>query len=120
MPEETAPASIDLTAIAAAVSFFVPLLISTITKKEASPKVKSAANILVTALVAVAALFINPANSEVNVAVAINTFVTSFVSSLVGYVGVWKPTGITDTVSNLTSKVGVGPKESPATREETQ
>lgn len=108
---ETATAvPLDTVAIATLVSFFIPLLVSLITKRTASDGLKSVVNIVATALVAVVAIFTVPLPPGVMLSwtLIVNTFIASIVSSIVGYKGVWKPTGVTITIEAKTPNVGLG------------
>lgn len=116
---EAAAVPLDTVTIAALVSFFVPLLVSAITKRTASDGLKSVVNVVATAVVAVVALFTVPLPDGVTLSWTLiaNTFLGSIMASLVGYKGVWKPTGITTTIEAKTANVGLSSPPVAETKE---
>lgn len=100
--------TLDAATVAAAISFFVPLLVSLVTKKEASARVKAGANILGVAVAAVVALLVNKDGTSVTWQVAAFTFISSLISSLAGYQGVWKPLGAKKALENVAPDSGIG------------
>lgn len=109
---------LDTVAIATVISFFIPLLVSLITKRTASDGLKAAINVLATALVAVAALWMVPSPEvQITVVLVVNTFLSSLVASLVAYKGVWKPTGVTATIEEKSARFGVGSPPTVQTEE---
>lgn len=109
---------LDTVAVATVVSFFVPLLVSLITKRTASNGLKSVVNILATAVVAVISLWQVPGPGvEISLVLVVNTFLGSLVASLVAYKGLWKPTGVTATIEQKSARFGVGSPPAVQTEE---
>lgn len=101
--------TLDAATVAAAISFFIPLVVSLITKKEASAKVKAGANILGVAVAAVVALYVNrEPGVDLTWQAAVWTFASSLVASLAGYQGVWKPLGAKGALENVSPDKGIG------------
>lgn len=105
---------VDLTAVATLISFFVPLLVALITKSSASDGLRAVVNMVSVAVVAVLALWINPSGVDITWQLVVNTFLASLVVSGGAYKFLWKPTGVTGTVVDATSRFGLG---SPPTLE---
>lgn len=99
---------LDTITIATVISFFVPLLVSFITKQSASDGMRAVVNIIAVAITSVLALWINPSGVLITVALVLNTFVMSLVASFTAYKGVWKPTGIAGTITAATANIGLG------------
>lgn len=98
----------DAATVASAISFFVPLVVSLITKREASATVKALANILGVAVAAVVSLYLSKDGVPVTLQTAVFTFVSALVASLAAYQGVWKPLGAKRAVENIAPDSGIG------------
>lgn len=99
---------LNTVAIATLASFFVPLLVSFITKQSASDGLRAVLNIIGVALISVITLWVNASTQPVGWALAINTFILSLVTSVSAYKGLWKPTGITGSITAATPNLGLG------------
>lgn len=104
----TTVVQLDTVAIATLVSFFIPLLVSLVTKHTASDGLRAITNIVATAIVAVVTLFATPHTGAITWQVCVNTFIAALVASLAGYHGVWKPTGVSGSVTSATRNFGLG------------
>jgi len=97
----------DAASVSRLLGLLIPLLVALATKKIASSGLKGIVNLVLSAIGGSAAYLIADTggydfNGFVNA--AINTFVVSIVS----YYGVYKPTGVSDTVAVKTSAFGLG------------
>lgn len=111
-----APQIVDTAALAAAISFFVPIVVSIFTKKEASDGVKAVVNILAVALATAVSLYVNAGDTTVTVQLALATFVAALLTSLGAYKGVYKPLLIAQKLADITKYFGFG-KPVPAVAE---
>ena len=100
--------TIDTTVIATLASLLVPLLVSFITKQTASDGLRSIVNIVAAGVVAALALWINPSDAPVTWQLVVNTMLASFVASISAYKGIWKPTGVTGSITARTPSLGLG------------
>lgn len=100
----------DTTMLATLVSLLVPMLVSVVTKQNASDGLRAIVNIVAVAVVAVCALWINPSGDPVTMPVVVNTILASLVSSFVAYKSFFKPTGLTGTLTRKTRNFGLGPQ----------
>lgn len=89
-------------------ALFIPLLVNLLTKKTASDGLKAVVNIIGVGLVTVLSLWINPSDQPPTLWLAVNTFLASLIASFVAYKGVWKPTGVSGTLSVKTASFGLG------------
>lgn len=101
-------AYLDTTLLAMLASLIVPLVVSVITKKTASDAVRALTNIVATAVMAALALWANPSGVPVTWQLVVNTMLLSLVTSFASYKGIWKPTGVTGTLSEKTASFGIG------------
>lgn len=104
---------LDTGAISALISFFIPWLVAFLTKPGASAKTKALVNVVLSAIGAVVALYINPGDHALTATVVINTLLTSLVASFTAYQAIWKPTNVASTISESTANIGIGPTEDP-------
>jgi hypothetical protein len=107
--EETAQAvQVDTVLLASLVSVLLPLLVNLVTKQTSSDGLRAAVNMVGVALVAVAALWINPSDVPVTWQLVVNTVLASFFASFAAYKGIWKPTGVSGSVTAHTANFGLG------------
>lgn len=104
---------VDVTSIAGAIAFFVPVLVSLITKKEASDGVKAAAAVAGSVVAAVVGLWVGPdANDNVTWQLVVTTVLFTLVTQLSAYKAVWQ-FRVAPAVAELTENFGVGRKVVP-------
>lgn len=101
---------LDVRLLAMLASTLVPLLVNLITKLSAPDGLKAVLNIVLTAVVSVLSLWINPSDQPVTQWLIANTFLFSLVTSFTAYKAVWKPTGVSGSVAVATANVGLGPE----------
>jgi len=99
---------VDLAAIATLISFFVPLVVSLITKETASAGLKAVVSAIGAAVAAVLALWINPSDVEITWELIVNTFLASLVISGGAYQFLWKPVHATGAIDSATQGFGLG------------
>jgi hypothetical protein len=99
---------LDVRLLAMLASALVPLLVNLITKQTASDGLRAVANIVATAVLTVLALWINPGSQPITVWLALNTFLFSLGTSFTAYKGVWKPTGVSGSITAKTPNLGLG------------
>lgn len=99
----------DAATIAAGISFFVPIVVAFITKKQASDRVKAVVNLLAVAVASVIALFINGnAGQPITLQLVITTFVAGLTASIVAFKAAWKPLKVTTAAANAAPNSGIG------------
>lgn len=100
---------VDTAAVAGAISFFVPIVVAFITKKEASDRVKAVTNLVSVAVASVIALLWGGNNGEpITWQLVASTFLTGLISSVVALKGAWKPLLVTPKIAEATASFGVG------------
>lgn len=105
---------IDTVLIATLVALFIPLLVNLITKQTASDGLRAVVSLIATALTSVIALWINPTDQPITWQLCVNTFVSAFIAAFAAYKGLWKPTGVSGSVTTHTKDFGFS---SPPTME---
>lgn len=99
------------TQIAVVVGVVLPLIVALVTKQLASSRLK---NTVLLGLSAVTALIVPlSVNPVLDVSVFTQSFLTIFGTSVLAYLGVYKPQGTTATIQDKTSQFGVGSNELP-------
>lgn len=99
---------LDVRLLAMLGSALVPLLVNFITKQSASDGLRSVVNIVATAVLTVLALWVNPSDQPVTLWLVVNTFLFALITSFSAYKGVWKPTGVSGSVTAATPNFGIG------------
>lgn len=104
---------VDTASIAGLISFFVPLLVSFFTKRQASSGVKAAAAVLGSVVAAVVGLWIGPdANDNVTWQLVVTTVLFSLVTQISAYKSIWQH-GAAPAVAAIAPDFGVGQKVVP-------
>lgn len=111
MLAQTSEVQLNTVAIATLVSLFIPALVSLVTKRSASSGVKAIVNIIAVGLTSIIALWMIPGASSISLALIVNTFILSLVTSVTAYKGFWKPTGLTESIAAKTPDIGIGSPE---------
>lgn len=99
---------LDTVLIASLAALFIPLLVNLLTKHSASDGMRAIVNIVAVALDSTLVLWTNPTGVPVTWYVIGNTFLAALISSFTAYKAVWKPTGVSGSVTNATKNFGVG------------
>lgn len=95
--------------IAAGISFFVPIVVAFITKREASDRVKAVINLIAVALASVIALFLTGNDGQpITLALVVSTFIAGLTSSIVAFKAAWKPLKVTSAAANAAPNTGIG------------
>lgn len=84
----------------------LPIVVGLVTKKVASPSVKSVALLVLSAANALVAQAVD--NAGLLTEAALRTGLTSLVVSIAMYYGVFKPTGVAEAAQNVAPNTGVG------------
>jgi hypothetical protein len=101
--------------VAAYVSVFVPLLVELLTKINVNSKVKAILNLVLTALAANIGLLVVQGTNDWNWNEFLSAWVVAAVTSIVSYLGLWKPTKVAEKVDNAKSNIGISAgQEAPA------
>lgn len=99
--------TLDMSAVAGAIAFFVPLLVSIITKRDASDGVKAAAAVAGAVAAAVIALWTNPGGGPITTSLVINTILVALVTQIAAYKSVWQHS-VSPVLANATANFGLG------------
>lgn len=97
---------IDVRALAILGSILIPLAVQLLTRKTASEGLQATLALLGSVLVTVLAFVADPGNTVVNWVTITNTFITSVVTQLTAYLGVYKPLGVAGTIAEKTKGFG--------------
>lgn len=104
---------VDVTSIAGAIAFFVPVLVSLFTKQEASNGVKAAAAVAGSVVAALVGLWVGPdANDNITWQLVVTTIIFTLVTQISAYKSVWQHS-VSPAVAGLTANFGVGHKVTP-------
>lgn len=98
---------IDTGAIAGAISFFVPLIVSVVTKKQASDAVKGIAGCLGAAVAAVIALWLKPDHEPITWELVVTTVIFALITQISAYTALWQH-GAAPAIADATANFGVG------------
>lgn len=98
---------LEPTVLAFLVGSVVPLLVALLTKLKASPRVKAAAN-LVVSIVAGVVTFLSTTNGRATFLELAGAAIAAYLASGVAYHNFWKPTGVAPVVNRSTPKLGIG------------
>lgn len=101
--------NMDASTLSKLLGLLVPLLVGVFTKRYASSGLKSAINIGGSAIVG-SLSYLVAADGGYDVRGFINAALNTVIVSVAAYYGLYKPTGISDTVQAKTADFGVGPK----------
>lgn len=98
---------LDTGAIAGVIAFFVPLLVSVVTKKNASDGVKAAAGCIGAVIAALLGLWWAPDHDPVTWQLVVSTIIFALVTQISAYKAVWQH-GAAPAIENATANFGVG------------
>jgi peptidoglycan/LPS O-acetylase OafA/YrhL len=98
---------LDTGAVAGIISFFIPLVVSLVTKKEASNGVKAAAAAVGSVAAAVLALWWAPDHDPITWQLVVATVLFALITQISAYKAVWQH-GVTPAIENATQNFGVG------------
>jgi hypothetical protein len=107
---ESTFASFDALTVSRWLGILVPIIVALVTKKYASSGLKSALNVVSSAVIGSVGYLVAE-DGGYNLAGFLNSFFNTFLVSVAAYYGVLKPTGIAGTVTNLKPDVGIGSPE---------
>lgn len=100
---------VDTATIAGAISFFVPILVAFITKREASDRVKAVINLLAVAVASVIGLYLGGNNGQpITWQLVAGTFIAALTSSIVAFKAAWKQLKVTTAAANAAPDKGIG------------
>ena len=99
----------NATTTAQLLGLVIPFLVAIVTKKVASSGLKGVLNLVLSAI-AGSTVYLVAADGGYDVQGFVNATMNVFIVSIATYYGVTKPTGLTETVQNVTSGFGLGTK----------
>lgn len=111
--------NLDAATASRALGLLIPLLVALLTKRVASSRTKAVLNIVASALAGSAAYLV-AADGGYDVEGFVNAALNTIIVSVATYYGLYKPTGITDTVQNKTANFGIGRKPELETDDKVQ
>lgn len=103
--------AIDVITAARLLGVAVPLIVALITKRWASARVKALANIVLAAVFGAIAPVLAGNGGPDSIAELFNLIINTFVTGIVAYYGLLKPTGITAALAGATANVGLGAQD---------
>lgn len=95
----------DMTLIAVIAGVIIPILVGLVTKLQASPSVKAVLNF---GLTAAAGLLVTVNEATFEWKVFLVNWSLTWAVSVATYYGLYKPSGISDTVQEKTADIGIG------------
>lgn len=99
--------AVDVGALKFVAGTVVPLLVGLLAKRNASASVKAILNLGLSAIAGALATVIQ-ANGHLDVGAFVTGMGVTWLTSIVSYYGLWKPTGTADRVQELAPNVGIG------------
>lgn len=100
---------LDTGAVAGVIAFFIPLVVSLVTKREASNGIKAAAAAVGTVVASVVALWWAPDHDPVTWQLVVTTVIFALVTQISAYKAVWQH-GVSPAIENATPNFGFGKK----------
>jgi len=97
--------TVDVGLLEIAVSIVLPLVVGIVVKQVAHPAVKSITLAFLSAVTAIAATGLG-SNGEIGTSTVAQA-VLSFIIAVGAYYGLWKPTGVAETVNAATGNFGI-------------
>lgn len=107
MTSVTGSPFLDTGAVAGLISFFIPLVVSLITKRDASNGVKAAAAAVGSVVASVLALWWAPDHDPVTWQLVVATVLFSLITQISSYNAIWKH-GVSPAIENATPNFGIG------------
>lgn len=98
---------LDTGAIAGVIAFFVPLIVSVVTKKDASDGVKATAAAVGAVIAALLGLWWAPDHDPVTWQLVVSTLIFALVTQISAYKAIWQH-GVSPAIENATANFGVG------------
>lgn len=102
--------TVDILTLTLIVGTIVPLVVALLTKSNASPAVKAVVNAVLAGVAGAGTALIEAHGGLRWQSVLIAAFSTYVVSGS-SHAHLWKPTGVTATIAEATSRLGVGPAD---------
>lgn len=103
---------LDVSMLNRVVALFLPLLVALVTKKVTSQGLKSSLLFVFSAIAGLATTMIQ-ADGRIPVAQVIDAMLTTLVTAVAVYYGLWKPTGIAGSITEKTANFGIGSPPGP-------
>lgn len=103
--------TVDVNLLEILVSMILPLIVGVVVKQVAHPAVRSVTLALLAAVTAIATTGLGN-NGEIGTS-TIAEAVISFIIAVGTYYGLWKPTGIADSVNSTTKNFGIALTKQP-------
>jgi len=100
----------NATMISQLLGLAIPFLVALVTKRVASGGLKGVINLLLSAI-AGSVTYLVASDGGYDVTGFVNSTVNVFIVSITAYYGVYKPTGVSETVQNKTANIGLGKPE---------
>lgn len=101
--------AVDVGLLQILVSMVLPLVVAVVVKQVAQPAVRSIVLALLAAVTAIVTAGLS-ANGEIGANTIVEA-VIGFIVAVGSYYGIWKPTGISDSVNNATANFGIAGKK---------
>lgn len=98
---------VDAGTIASMIAFFIPLMVSVVTKKEASDGVKAIAAAVGSIVAAVIGLWLKEDHGPITWQLAVVTFIHALIVQISAYKALWQHS-ITPAIEDATANFGVG------------
>lgn len=100
--------AIDVISVARLLGLAVPLLVALITKRWASQGLKAILNLVLAAVSGAIAPVLAGNGGPDSIGELFNLILNSFITSIVVYYGLYKPTGVSAAFADATARVGLG------------
>jgi peptidoglycan/LPS O-acetylase OafA/YrhL len=98
---------LDTGAVAGIIAFFIPLVVSLVTKKETSNGIKAAAAAVGSVAAAVLALWWAPDHDPITWQLVVATVLFALITQISAYKAIWQH-GAAPAIENATANVGIG------------